>query len=360
MKPRLSKKQQWLKKINLTSDDQLYVGMDVHKSSYHVAFWLNDTAAIDFVMPADNQKVLQILEKCRIAVKAVVYEAGPTGYSLARALQQHNLPVQIIAPAITPRPAVHQAKTDRLDCRKLARFAAKGLLHKIAIPTVQQEADRQLTRLRQQIVDKFRRVKIQIKSFLLQHGIDEPQGLNYWSNLAVTQLQKLPLSVALRYCLDCLLTEYHFLKDQLKTLEAKVKDLCQQKTYRRKVENLKTHPGIGPTIAAQFVTEIFNPKRFKDKTQISKYVGLCPRIIQSGKTLRNGPIVKTGRPELRCNLIEAAWIWIRKDPHAYQTYLRIRTNTGHQNKAITAMARKLAVNLWKMLCDGKPYIPATA
>ena len=144
--------------------------------------------------------------------------------------------------------------------------------------------------------------------------------------------------------------------DFLKNLEKKLKELFKQKQYATRIEMLKTHPGIGPTIAGQFATEIFNPKRFKDKTEIAKYVGLCPNIIQSGKTLHHGPIVKTGRPQLRCNLVEAAWIWIRKDNHAYKTYCRIRTNTGHQNKAITAMARKLAVNLWKMLCDNKPYI----
>jgi len=359
MKPRLSKKQQWFKQIHLTQDDQLYVGIDVHKDSYHLAFWLNDRLAIDFVMPANNQQVLATLQKLRIAVKTIVYEAGPTGYSLARLLQKHHLPIEVIAPTATPRSAASQAKTDRLDCRKLAQFAAKGLLRKIAIPTPQQEADRQLTRLRQQIVPKFRRIKIQIKSFLLQHGIPEPQGLTSWSNAAIAQLHTLLLTANLRYCLDTFLTELLFLKEQLKNVDAKIKQLSQQKNYQSKINTLKTHPGIGPTIAAQYATEIFNPKRFHDKTQIAKYVGRSPQITQSGKTLRDGPIVKTGRPELRCNLIEAAWIWIRKDPHAYQTYCRIRTNTGHQNKAITAMARKLAVNLWKMLCDEKPYQPQT-
>jgi transposase len=69
-------------KINLTADDQLYIGIDVHKKSYHLAFWLNDAPAIDFVMPANNKKVLQFLQKVRIAIKQIVYEAGPTGYSL--------------------------------------------------------------------------------------------------------------------------------------------------------------------------------------------------------------------------------------------------------------------------------------
>ena len=356
MKTRLSKKQTWLKNIKLTKYDQLYVGIDVHKKSYNLAFWLNDAPTIDFVMPANNKKVCQILKKLRIALKSVVYEAGPTGYSLARALQNEELPIQVIAPTITPRTAAKHAKTDRIDCRKLAKFAAKGLLRKITIPTEQQEADRQLTRLRGQLVPKIRRVKIQIKSFLLQHGIQQPHGLTSWSNESIEMLRKITLSTRLRYCLDHLIKELDFFKEQLKELDKQLKDLFKQKKYITKIELLKTHPGIGPVIAGQFVTEIFNPKRFKDKTEISKYVGLCPSIIQSGSTLRDGPIMKTGRPQLRCNLTEAAWIWVIRDPMAKNIYKRLLRNTGQANKAITAMARKMSINLWKMLCDNKPYI----
>lgn len=89
--------------------------------------------------------------------------------------------------------------------------------------------------------------------------------------------------------------------------------------------------------------------------EISKYVGFAPTIIQSGQSLRDGPIAKTGRPQLRATLIQAAWIWIAKDHQAKQTYLRIVGNTGQKNKAITAMARRLAIHLWKMLCNNQAY-----
>jgi hypothetical protein len=66
MKKRLSKKQMFFNKINLTKDDEVYVGLDVHKESYSVAIWLNDAPAIDFVMPADDKKLLKLLDKIRI------------------------------------------------------------------------------------------------------------------------------------------------------------------------------------------------------------------------------------------------------------------------------------------------------
>ena len=358
MKTIVSNKQNWFNKINLTKDDEIYIGIDVHKISHHIAVWLNDAPAIDFVMPADNQKILTMLEKLCIAIKLIVYEAGPTGYSLARLLQDAKLPIRVIAPSKTPRQSARESKTDRLDCCKLAKYAAKGLLRPIAIPTKQQEADRQLCRLREQLVGKQTRLKLQIKSFLLQHGISEPAGLKSWSVPAIEQLRTINIPDKLRYCLNMLLDELIFIKTQIKKTEQHLKETFSVAQHAKKIEILLTHPGVGTVIAGQFCTEIFNPKRFKDATEIAKYVGLSPMVTQSGQSRKDGPILKTGRPQLRSNLIEAAWVWIRKDPHAYKTYIRLLHNTGEKNKAIIAMAKRLAIHLWKMLSDNKPFIQA--
>ena len=351
----VSKKQKWFNAIHLTPADDLYVGIDAHKKSLHVALFLNDAPAIDFVMPPDSEKLIDTLNKLRPALRMVVYEAGPTGYCLARAMQNVNLPVNVVAPSKTPRQSAPDSKTDSLDARKLAEYAAKGLLRHIAIPTRHQEAQRQLTRLREQLVAKQTRVKLQIKGFLLQHGIDQPQGLSRWSAAAVEYLKKVRLSEQLRYCLDILLDELSFIIEQRKLTEQRIKEAFSEKPHSTMCKLLTTHPGVGPVIAAQFAAEIFNPRRFTDKTQLAKYVGLAPSVRQSGQMLRDGPILKTGRPQLRCSLIQGAWLWIRKDPNAYNTFCRLIHNTGHKNKAITAMARKLAVHLWKMACDNKPY-----
>ena len=351
----VSNKQKWFNTIRLTNDDDLYVGIDTHKQSFHVALWLNDAPAIDFVMPPDAVKLIDTLSKIRVALRLVVYEAGPTGYSLARAMKDANLPVSVVAPSKTPRQSSPDSKTDSLDARKLAQYAAKGLLRHITIPTKHQEAQRQITRLRQQLVAKQTRVKLQIKGFLLQHGINQPAGLSSWSRAAVEHLKNISLSTPLRFCLDTLLEEFRFVAEHLKLTEQKIKEAFSEKPICQTVKLLTTHPGVGQTIATQFAAEIFNPKRFSDKTQLAKYVGLAPSVHQSGQTSRYGPILKTGRPQLRCSLIQGAWIWVQKDRDAYKTFCRLTHNTGHKNKAITAMARKLAVHLWMMAHDNKPY-----
>ncbi len=355
MKATLSKKQRFFNQINLTEDDDLYIGIDVHKANYHVALYLNDAHAIDFITPSDNAKLCETFKKLKPAIKNIVYEAGPTGYSLARLLQQESFPVQVIAPSKTPQYSARDSKTDRLDGRQLAKYSAKGLLRPIAIPTRRQEAVRQLPRLRDQFVRKLKITKVQIKSFLLQYGIAEPQGLRYWSKLAIEKLKKLKLLAQLRYTLDMLIDNYQLLKDKVKDIEQKLKETFSKTPYAKKIDILQTHPGVGLVTSMMFASEIFDPKRFNNTTQLAKYVGLAPTIIQSGQSLRDGPITKTGRPQLRSTLIQAAWIWITYDQQAKQVYLRIVRNTGHKNKAITAMARRLAIHLWKMLCNDEPY-----
>jgi transposase len=351
----VSNKQKWFNTIRLTNDDELYVGIDTHKQSYHVALWLNDTPAIDFVMPPDDEKLIDTLGRVRVALRLVVYEAGPTGYSLARRIKQADLPVSVVAPSKTPRQSAADSKTDSLDARKLAEYAAKGLLRHIAIPTKQQEAQRQLIRLRQQLVEKQTRVKLQIKGFLLQHGINQTAGLSHWSGQAVEKLKNLQSSAPLRYCLDTLIEELHFVAAQIKSAEQKIKEVFSEKSLAKTVEILDSHPGVGLTTAVLFAAEIFNPKRFSDKTQLAKYVGLAPSVRQSGQTSRDGPILKTGRPQLRSGLIQAAWRWVCCDKNAKNTFYRLYSNTGEKNKAITAMARKLAIHLWMMARDNKPY-----
>ncbi len=121
----LSKVQTFFNTIRLTRNDALFIGIDTHKETYHVALHLNDTPALDFVMPSNPNQLIEQLKPVQHAIKEIVYEAGPTGYSLARTLQKHHLPVTIAATSKTPRPAAKEDKTDRLDSKKLACYLAR-------------------------------------------------------------------------------------------------------------------------------------------------------------------------------------------------------------------------------------------
>ncbi len=96
---KLAKVDRFFKNVNLTSDDEVFVGVDVYKKSYHVALFLNDTPAIDFRMTAEPKQLNKKLQPIACSIKNIVYEAGPTGYGLARDLIRNNLPASVVAMA---------------------------------------------------------------------------------------------------------------------------------------------------------------------------------------------------------------------------------------------------------------------
>jgi transposase len=337
--------------------ERVHVGLDVHKKSIHVAIWSvrQEQVVRQWVTPADYGRLVGQLEPLRVAIVRIVYEAGPTGYRLARLLAEAKLPVQVIAASKTPQVADRTAKSDGLDCRQLAEFSAKGLLHPVAIPSEQQEADRQVTRLRDSWTNKRRRVQQQIKSFLLQHGLAEPAGLANWSAKGIAGLSQLVLSEELRFALDLMIEELKQLGEQLLRIGQRIRQLSKTDRHGPAVAVLTSHPGVGLTVAMAFRTELHQAAQFTDAAQVGQYVGLAPRVSQSGQTRRDGPISRTGRGPLRALLVQAAWVWIRYDPAARAVFARLTGNTGSTQKAIVGMARRLAIRLWRMLLTGECY-----
>jgi len=353
---RLAKVDRFFKNVNLTSDDEVFVGIDVHKKSYHVALSLNDMPAIDFNMAAEPKKLNKKLQPMAQSIKQIVYETGPTGYGLARNLIKNKLPASVVATSRIPRPATADDKTDKLDSIKLAQYAAKGMLHPITIPTPRQEADRQLYRMRHRQSLQFAKVKVQIKSFLLMHGISEPEGLKNWKIVSVQCLRDMRLLDTLRLSLDELLNDYDYFNSRVKQLGKTIADSLDKGVLGRRMDLLKTHPGVGAVVSCQFATELFHYKDFSSTKQLYKYLGLCPRISQSGERSSSGSINKAANGRLRNNLIQAAWSWVRTDIEAKKCFWRIYKNCGGiKQKAIVAMARKMSGHLWAMLMNNQPY-----
>ncbi len=337
---------------------EAFVGLDVHKRTIHAAVWLEGRVAAGWVMPADTTRAVAMLAAHRDRITRVVYEAGPTGYGLARALAQAGLVVEVVAPGRSPRPAVREQKTDRLDAERLAEYAAKDLLVAVAVPTETQEVDRQLVRSREQVVRKRRRVKQQIKGLLLQHGIAEPPGLSRWSLVAVAALRFLALGPTLRLCLDVLLDQLGQIQAHVRRLEHALSELAATSRHAEAVALARTHPGVGPVVAMSYVLEVHRGGRFETSRQVASYLGLAPRVRQSGPMRRDGPIMRTGRASVRALLVEAAWRWRMHDPQARCLFARLMCNTGSAKKAIVGLARHLAINLWAMLTRREAYRPA--
>ena len=345
-----------LSALEVSASDSVHVGIDVHKRSYHVGVLINDDPIRTFVIPADSSKVIEFLRPLEAGLVRIVYEAGPTGYWLARAFQEIGWPIEIVAPGKIARPANRGSTTDRLACTDLAQLSKeKDKLKKVAIPTVQEEQDRQIIRLRAQIKKKEKRVKQQIKSLLLQYGIEAPPGLSRWSRAGVKALAALEINPDLRFVLDSFLAELECLIRERQKTEDRIKDKAAEERFAKNRAILESHPGVGLLTTMGFLTEVYQPDRFKEETQVALYLGLAPGVKQSGERRIAKPLLKAGQGPLRCLLIQAAWIWVGSDRHAAEVYRRLVRNTGCKQKAIVGVARRLAINLWWMLLRGEEY-----
>lgn len=341
------------------TDHLFWIGMDVHKRSYHVALLRADGRSLTFVSPAAPQNVVQLINRLAIRVAAVAYESGPTGFSLARELKAASIPVMVVAPSRVPRPVTAGAKTDRLDCLKLASYAAKGLLHSIAIPSPEEEAHRSLIRRRHDITASVRRCKQHIKSLLLFLGIEEPIGLENWAQGAEESLHALPMEASAKHTLESHLRELTFYRQELKEVDSQLHQLAKQQIHRKTIACLKSVPGVGPVVATTFACELFHPERFTRAEEVASYLGLAPMVRHSGEKSPSGRLVPVGQTKLRSLLVEAAWMWQAKDEYARNLYKHFLSRMGIAQKAICALARKLAVILWRLCIEQRPYRTAT-
>lgn len=332
-----------------------WAGIDVHKRSYYVALRRADGRSTTWVAPASPDSFTKQLLQLGIDIAAVAYETGPTGFSLARALERACIPVIVAAASRIPRSVTAGAKCDRLDCLKLAEYAAKGMLKSVAIPTPEEEARRSLLRRRHTLVDSVRRSKQRIKGLLLFLGIPEPVEVTNWSNKASEALLNLSLQPAARLTLESYLRELTFNQTELRTVEHQLRQMVTTIEECQSISYLQSVPGVGPTVATTYAFELYRPHRFKRAEEVASYIGLAPMVRHSGGRTPSGRLVPVGQTRLRSLLVEAAWIWKSKDSFAAELYNRLLARTGLPQKAITAVARRLAIILWRLMVEQRPY-----
>ncbi len=326
----------------------VFVGVDVHKRSYAVALLRADGALKEWTTPADPAALAKCLAALPVPIGSVVYEAGPTGFGLARSLESARIPVLVVAPSRAPRPVTRGNKTDRLDSRKLAQYAASGLLRPIGIPTVEEEALRSLVRRRHRLTDSLRQTKQRIRGLLLQFGFAEPPGIDHWGKTAMEELSRIALPPGANITRDSLMRELTALHEERRWVEGHIKQVCLAQGYARRIEALKVVSGVGDVVATTFVAEVFRPERFDRPEELTSYLGLAPVVSQSGEGKTRGKLRPVGQRRLRSLLIESAWIWKQHDERADEIYRHILGRTGVAQKAIVAVARHLAIHLWNL------------
>ncbi len=176
----------------------------------------------------------------------------------------------------------------------------------------------------------------------------------------LTNLKRFPCTGATKQSLDMLLGDLEYARKQnsttLKQLRTFFKDNKSIDQYRLYLQSI---PGIGFIVASTALGKIGDPENLRNPREIGAFVGLVPSEKSTGDEIKKGPITHLGDKIFRSLLVEAAWIAIRKDIRLKQFYHRIKRRHHHgigTNKAITAVARKLTMIIYRVLKDKRMYI----
>jgi transposase len=290
----------------------LFLGLDVHAQNIAVALAESGggEARSYGAIPNDLHALEKVLSKLRSAHPGrelrLCYEAGPTGFVLARRCAQLKIACTVVAPSLIPSRAGERIKTDRRDALKLARLHRAGELRAVHLPDASDEAMRDLCRARTDAVQDLRRGRAQLKAFLLRNGY-RYTGKSAWSEAHRRYLRELILPhPAQRVVLEDALTAVASAGERIARLEEQMEALLVTWPMQPMVAALMGLRGFARVGAMVLVSELGAAWRFEHPRQLMAYLGLVPTENTSAGKRRQGGITKTGNSHARWLLIEAA------------------------------------------------------
>jgi transposase len=341
----------------LVRGKEVFIGIDVHKESWHVTARTEGEEVFHGGIPSQYHALQRLFDHFKDCKIKVAYEAGPCGFWLYDKLTEDGIEAIVVPPSLIPIESGNKVKTDKRDSRKLAKLLESDLLKRVYVLTEEDRVDRELLRTRRQIVEHRNDVARQIKSKLLFYGITSPFARRHgWGQSYFQWLKGLELPrEGLRACFESLIELYEYLSDQLMKMNQRVKALSQSLKYRQRLKFLCSVPGIGTLIGMEILTELQEVGRFKRAEELASYIGLTPSEFSTGQYVRQGRITRCGNKRVRTCLVESSWILIQKDPLMRLKYNQLKQFKGAK-RAIIAIARKLIIRIRRILLNNEPYV----
>ena len=310
-----------------------FMGLDVHKDSISAGILEPGVEQPSFdKIFHDEPSIRRLVGRFDPTTLRVCYEAGPTGYGLARLLASMGIDCEVVAPSLIPTAPGDRVKTDRRDARRLVRLARAGELTAIRVPTELEEAVRDLCRVRVDAVQERRRARQRLGGFLLRHGRMFREAGN-WTAKHTQWLNTLtfdePAATATfghyRAMLQMADAALHAIDDDLAAWTLR-------EPFAAPVARLAAYRGIQPLGALVLVAEVCDYRRFATASSFMSWCGLIPSEYSSGGSTRRGHLTKTGSQMVRTQLVESAWAY----QHRPSVGLGLRTRQQQVSSATIA------------------------
>jgi transposase len=335
----------------------VYMGIDVHKKTYACVSICEGEIVKRDTIPASAEGLFSYMNKFFPGAKIKsAYEAGFSGFHLHRYLTQKEIANIVVHPASIEVSSRDRVKTDKRDALKIATQLSASRLRGIYVPSVEQEAKRNVSRLRVKFCQSRTRVGTRLKSLLFTQGLidgnDNTVICKKWINKKLEEIEEGNYQENLYYTAKQYAEEWESLTFKMKAVEKRLQDQADSEKELHLI--YESVPGIGLIHGRELANELGDMTQFRNEKQLFSYTGLTPSEYSSGEHVRHGHMSRQGRSVLRKILVEAAWVAIGKDPSLRAVYDRLSHHRGGK-RAIVGVARRLVGRIRSCLKSGKLY-----
>jgi transposase len=328
-----------------------YIGMDVHREFAQLAV-LEDGLVRDEGKIGVTPEALRAWADGLRADDQVALEATGNSDAIANLLTPLVGRVVVSNPSKTRAIAEAKVKTDKVDARILAQLLAADFLPPVWLPDERTRSLRRQVMRRAHIVRQRTRIKNQVHAILARNLAPTPPVSDLFGRTGRHWLSRQTLPVDERRTVQALLRQLDFHGSELAVVD---KELAVEALADPMVARLMTIPGVDAIAGISIVAAVGDFTRFDDPNKLVAYVGLKPRVRQSGNSAPvHGRISKTGRAHVRGVLVEAAWSASRAPGPLRAFYQRVKARRGFQ-KAVVATARKMTVLAWHLVTKDQDY-----
>ncbi|VVE47487.1 IS110 family transposase [Pandoraea soli] len=333
-----------------------FLGIDVAKNVFQL-HGVDASGKITLRRRVARSQLMEVI--LRLTPCTIGMEACGSAHHWAREFAKLGHAVRLISPQFV-KPFVKGNKTDSNDAEAICEALQRPSMRFVPVKSIEQQDVQSLHRARSRLVNNRTGLVSQMRGILAERGIVFAQSITRARReiptiVADTSNALTPLA---REMLSDLIDQLRELDGRIAGFDKRIDAVFKASETCQRIAKIE---GVGPKTATAIVAAVSDPKDFKNGRHFSAWLGLVPRQCSSGDKTRLQGISKRGDRHLRTLLIHGARAVLRTAPtkqdrkHAWALALQERRGA---NRAIVAMANKMARTIWAVLASGQPYHPA--